>query len=228
MSSPEAVSAPRPTEPSQPTGVDLRVNIGTVPLRNPIIAASGTFGYGVEFAPIVDLNRLGGLVVKGLSLEPMAGAPSPRVCETSGGMVNAIGLQNIGVRAFVSEKLPELRRFKTAVIANVFGKTISEYVEVIRILEDADGLAAYELNISCPNVESGGIEYSTDPKPDLSRCCRRPQGSKATAMGQALPKHWNNCTYSKGSRSRGCRCSRRRQHLPCTVYRCTQPEVTPR
>jgi dihydroorotate dehydrogenase (NAD+) catalytic subunit len=158
VSSPEAVSAPRPTQ------VDLRVSVGTVPLRNPIIAASGTFGYGVEFATLVDLNRLGGLVVKGLSLEPMAGAPSPRICETAGGMVNAIGLQNIGVRAFVSEKLPELRRFKTAVIANVFGKTISEYVEVIRILEDADGLAAYELNISCPNVESGGIEYSTDPK----------------------------------------------------------------
>jgi dihydroorotate dehydrogenase (NAD+) catalytic subunit len=164
MSSPEVVSAPRPTEPSQSTGVDLRVSVGSVPLRNPIIAASGTFGYGVEFAPIVDLNRLGGLVVKGLSLEPMAGAASPRICETSGGMVNAIGLQNIGARAFVSDKLPDLRRFKTALIANVFGKTISEYVEVIRILEDAEGLAAYELNISCPNVESGGIEYSTDPK----------------------------------------------------------------
>ena len=158
MSSPEAVSAPRPTQ------VDLRVNVGTVPLKNPIIAASGTFGYGIEFAPLVDLNRLGGFVVKGLSLEPMAGAPSPRICETAGGMVNAIGLQNIGVRAFVSEKLPELRHFKAAVIANVFGKTIAEYIEVIRILEDADGLAAYELNISCPNVESGGIEYSTDPK----------------------------------------------------------------
>src|SRR6201987_2504437 len=161
MSSSEAVSAPRPTEPTQ---VDLLVDVGTLSRKNPVIAASGTFGYGVEFAPIVALSLLGGLVVKGLSLEPMAGAPSPRICETPGGMVNAIGLQNIGVRAFVSEKLPELRRFKTAVIANVFGKTISEYVEVIRILEDADGLAAYELNISCPNVESGGIEYGTDPK----------------------------------------------------------------
>jgi dihydroorotate dehydrogenase (NAD+) catalytic subunit len=158
VSSPEAVSAPRPTQ------VDLRVSVGSVHLKNPIIAASGTFGYGVEFAPLVDLNRLGGFVVKGLSLEPMAGAPSPRICDTAGGMVNAIGLQNVGVRAFVSEKLPELRRFTTAVIANVFGKTISEYVEVIRILEDAEGVAAYELNISCPNVEAGGIEYSTDPK----------------------------------------------------------------
>jgi dihydroorotate dehydrogenase (NAD+) catalytic subunit len=158
VSSPEVVSAPRPTQ------VDLRVSVGSIQLKNPIIAASGTFGYGIEFAQLVDLNRLGGFVVKGLSLEPMAGAPSPRICDTPGGMVNAIGLQNIGVRAFVSEKLPELRRFKTTVIANVFGKTISEYVEVIRILEDAEGVAAYELNISCPNVESGGIEYSTDPK----------------------------------------------------------------
>ena len=146
--------------------------------------------------------------MKGLSLEPMAGAPSPRICETSGGMVNAIGLQNIGVRAFVSEKLPELRRFSTAIIANVFGKTISEYVEVIRILEDAEGLAAYELNISCPNVESGGIEYSTDPKLTSAVVSRRPEGSKAPTLGEALSKYWYHCTYSKGSRSRGCRCSR--------------------
>ncbi|MGH9747416.1 MAG: dihydroorotate dehydrogenase [Candidatus Acidiferrales bacterium] len=158
MSSPEVVSAPRPTQ------VDLRVSVGTVHLKNPIIAASGTFGYGVEFAPLVDLNRLGGIVVKGLSLEPLVGNPAPRICETPGGMVNAIGLQNIGVREFVLQKLPTLRSFSTAVIANVFGKTISEYVEVIKILEDAEGVAAYELNISCPNVESGGIEYSTDLK----------------------------------------------------------------
>lgn len=101
--------------------------------------------------------------MKGLSAQPMAGAPAPRICETPSGMVNAVGLQNIGVRAFVTEKLPELRRFDTAIIANVFGKTITEYIEVIRVLEDAEGLAAYELNISCPNVEKGGMEYSTDP-----------------------------------------------------------------
>jgi dihydroorotate dehydrogenase (NAD+) catalytic subunit len=144
-------------------GVDLRVRVGSLPLKNPVIAASGTFGYGIEFASIVDLNRLGGIVVKGLSAQPMAGAPTPRICETPSGMVNAIGLQNIGVRAFVTEKLPELRRFDTAIIANVFGKNITEYIEVIRVLEDAEGLAAYELNISCPNVEKGGMEYSTDP-----------------------------------------------------------------
>ena len=146
-----------------PSGIDLRVAVGTVHLKNPIIAASGTFAYGIEFADLVDLNHLGGFVVKGLSLEPMAGAPAPRMRETTGGMINAIGLQNIGVRAFVAEKLPHLRRYQTGIIANVFGHTIREYVEVIRILEDAEGLAAYELNISCPNVERGGAEYGTDP-----------------------------------------------------------------
>jgi dihydroorotate dehydrogenase (NAD+) catalytic subunit len=147
----------------RPTGVDLRVQVGSLPLKNPVIAASGTFGYGVEFAHLVDLNRLGGIVVKGLSVEPMAGAPAPRMCDTASGMVNAVGLQNVGVRAFVTEKLPKLLPYGTAIIANVFGKTVSEYVEAIRVLEDTEGLAAYELNISCPNTERGGIEYSTDP-----------------------------------------------------------------
>jgi dihydroorotate dehydrogenase (NAD+) catalytic subunit len=158
VSSPERASIPH-----RASGVDLRVSIGSIHLKNPIIAASGTFGYGVEFAELVDLNRLGGIVVKGLSAQPMAGAPAPRMCETPGGLVNAIGLQNIGVRAFVAEKLPKLRGFDTAIIANVFGHTIAEYVDVIRVLEDTDGLVAYELNISCPNVERGGAEYGTNP-----------------------------------------------------------------
>lgn len=161
VSPPESARiAPRPSEIQE---IDLRVSIGSVSLQNPIIAASGTFGYGVEFAHLVDLDRLGGIVVKGLSLEPMAGAPAPRMCETPSGMLNAIGLQNVGVRAFVAEKLPLLRRYSTAIIANVFGCTTKEYVEVIRVLEDTEGLAAYELNISCPNVDKGGAEYSTDP-----------------------------------------------------------------
>ena len=147
-----------------PGAVDLSVNVGALRLTNPIIAASGTFGYGVEFAHLVDLNRLGGIVVKGLSLEPMAGAPAPRLCETPSGMLNAVGLQNIGVRAFVAEKLPSLRSYRTAVIANVFGGTVEEYVDVIRILEDAEGLAAYELNISCPNTAHGGIQFGSDPQ----------------------------------------------------------------
>jgi dihydroorotate dehydrogenase (NAD+) catalytic subunit len=143
--------------------VDLSVQIGALRLRNPILAASGTFGYGVEFAHLVDLNRLGGFVVKGLSREPMEGAPPPRLCETPSGMLNAVGLQNIGVRAFVAEKLPVLRKYDTAVLANVFGYCLEDYVEVIRTLEDAEGLAGYELNISCPNVKKGGMQFGNDP-----------------------------------------------------------------
>jgi dihydroorotate dehydrogenase (NAD+) catalytic subunit len=143
--------------------VDLSVKIGALRLRNPILAASGTFGYGLEFAHLFDLNRLGGFVTKGLSREPIEGAPAPRLCETPSGMLNAVGLQNVGVRAFVAEKLPVLRKFDTAVIANVFGYALEDYVEVIRVLEDAEGLAGYELNISCPNVKKGGMQFGSDP-----------------------------------------------------------------
>jgi dihydroorotate dehydrogenase (NAD+) catalytic subunit len=146
-----------------PGKADLTVQIGALRLANPIIAASGTFGYGVEFANLVDLNVLGGFVVKGLSLEPMEGAPSPRLCETPSGMLNAVGLQNIGVRSFVAEKLPALRNYRTAVVANVFGSSVHEYTEVVRILEDAEGLAAYELNVSCPNTDRGGMHFGSDP-----------------------------------------------------------------
>jgi dihydroorotate dehydrogenase (NAD+) catalytic subunit len=143
--------------------VDLSVQLGALRLRNPILAASGTFGYGIEFAHLVDLNRLGGIVVKGLSREPMEGAAAPRLSETPSGMLNAVGLQNLGVRAFVAEKLPALRRFQTAVVANVFGYCLEDYGEVIRVLEGAEGLAAYELNISCPNVKRGGMQFGGDP-----------------------------------------------------------------
>ena len=143
--------------------VDLSVQIGALRLRNPILAASGTFGYGLEFAHLVNLNRLGGFVTKGLSREPIEGAPPPRLCETPSGMVNAVGLQNVGVRAFVSEKLPVLRKFDTAVVANVCGYALEDSVEVIRVLEGAEGLAGYELNVSCPNVKRGGMQFGSDP-----------------------------------------------------------------
>jgi len=148
---------------SSARAVDLSVQIGALRLRNPILAASGTFGYGLEFAHLVDLTRIGGFVTKGLSREPMEGAPAPRLCETPSGMLNAVGLQNVGVHAFVREKLPVLRKFDTAVVANVFGYALEDYLEVIRVLEDADGLAAYELNISCPNVKKGGMQFGSDP-----------------------------------------------------------------
>ena len=142
---------------------DPSVSIGALRLRNPILAASGTFGYGLEFSHLVDLNRLGGFVTKGLSRRPIEGAPAPRLFPTPSGMLNAVGLQNVGVRAFVAEKLPVLRKFDTTIIANVFGYTLEDYVEVIRTLEDAEGLAGYELNISCPNVKKGGMQFGSDP-----------------------------------------------------------------
>ena len=145
-----------------PADVDLSVTIGALRLRNPILAASGTFGYGLEFAHLVDLSHLGGFVTKGLSREPMEGAPPPRLCETPSGMLNSVGLQNVGVRAFVGEKLPVLRKYDTQVIANVFGCTVEDYVEVIRVLEDAEGVAGYELNISCPNVKKGGMQFGAE------------------------------------------------------------------
>jgi dihydroorotate dehydrogenase (NAD+) catalytic subunit len=141
----------------------LDIALCGIELRNPVLAASGTFAYGVEFEALVDLNQLGGLVVKGLSREPMDGNRPPRIWEAEAGMINSIGLQNIGVRAFVREKLPALAKWKTAVFANVFGYSIEDYVEVARTLEDAPGLAGYELNVSCPNTCHGGIYFSSDP-----------------------------------------------------------------
>jgi dihydroorotate dehydrogenase (NAD+) catalytic subunit len=150
---------------STPSGPDLRVSIAGIDLKNPIIAASGTFGYGIEFEDIVHLDRLGGLVVKGLSVEPMTGNPPPRLYETAAGMLNAIGLQNIGARAFLDEKLPALRAKKNVVVfANVFGYTRADYERTIGILNEGEGIAAYELNVSCPNTAHGGIQFGSDPQ----------------------------------------------------------------
>jgi dihydroorotate dehydrogenase (NAD+) catalytic subunit len=146
-----------------PANTALATSICGIELRNPVIAASGTFAYGVEFEKLIDLNALGGFVVKGLSREPIAGNPEPRVVETASGMMNSIGLQNIGVRAFIEEKLPTLARLKTAVFANVFGYETEDYTEVVRMLEDHSGIAGYELNVSCPNTRHGGIFFSSDP-----------------------------------------------------------------
>jgi dihydroorotate dehydrogenase (NAD+) catalytic subunit len=145
--------------PSPDTDVDLSVQIGSLRLVNPLIAASGCFGYGVEYADVVDLQALGGVAVKGLFLNEREGHPPPRIVETPSGMLNAIGLQGIGVHRFIDEQLPELRRRRAVVFVNICGTTLDEYVEVARILSDAEGVAALELNISCPNIKEGGITF---------------------------------------------------------------------
>lgn len=156
------------TPTSQGSGksaLDLSVSVAGIELKNPIIAASGTFGYGVEFEDVVHLDKLGGFVVKGLSREPMIGNPPPRLWETSAGMLNAIGLQNIGAPAFLEEKLPRLRQIKNVVVfANVFGYTREDYERTIEILNEGEGIAAYELNVSCPNTAHGGLQFGCDPR----------------------------------------------------------------
>jgi dihydroorotate dehydrogenase (NAD+) catalytic subunit len=144
---------------------DLSVSFAGIDLKNPVIAASGTFGYGVEFEDVVHLSKLGGFVVKGLSREPMTGNPPPRLWETAAGMLNAIGLQNIGAQAFLEEKLPRLRQLKNVVVfANVFGYSREDYERTVHILNDGEGIAAYELNVSCPNTAHGGLQFGSDPR----------------------------------------------------------------
>ncbi|HSD29211.1 MAG TPA: dihydroorotate dehydrogenase [Vicinamibacteria bacterium] len=144
--------------------MSLAVDLAGIRLKNPLIAASGTFGYGVEYEGLMDLSQLGGLVSKGLYLEPRDGCPTPRIVETPSGLLNAIGLQGVGIRAFVADVLPRLARYDTAVFVNVCGDTVEEYAEVTRIVDDAPGVAGVEINISCPNVEKGGMAFGGDPR----------------------------------------------------------------
>ena len=156
------------------------VTLCGITLRNPIIAASGTFGYGLEFEKLTDLAEIGALVTKGLSKEPIEGNPAPRLWEAHGGMINSVGLQNVGVRAFVQDKLPQLRKLPVTIFANVFGYAAEDYLEVIRVLNDAEGVSAYELNVSCPNTKHGGIFFSNDADAlkalvtDVKRIASRP------------------------------------------------------
>jgi len=142
---------------------DLSVDIGGIRLQNPVMTASGTFGYGREFEGLVDLNRLGAIVVKGLSLMPARGNPPPRIVETPCGMLNAIGLENVGLEAFVAEKLPYLETLSVPVIANIYGKTVEEYVRLAERIDALEAVAALEVNISCPNVKAGGVAFGVDP-----------------------------------------------------------------
>lgn len=142
----------------------LEVDIGTVRFRNPVMTASGTFAYGVEFAHLMDLDAIGGIVVKGISMKPIKGNPPPRIWETSSGMLNAIGWQNIGAVDFVTAKLPALRKYRTNIVVNIVGFELDDYLEVARFLNDCPGIAALELNISCPNVKKGGFHFNKDPR----------------------------------------------------------------
>jgi dihydroorotate dehydrogenase (NAD+) catalytic subunit len=152
------------TKPNSSESSLLTVEIAGVSFQNPVWTASGTCGYGLDMAELIDLDRLGGICTKGLSATPLRGNAPWRIVETHGGMLNAIGLQNIGARAFITDKLPLLRQYRTRVIPNVFGYTIEQYIEAIRILEDGEGIHAYELNISCPNVKAGGESFANDPR----------------------------------------------------------------
>jgi len=142
---------------------NIRVNIGGVKLRNPVMTASGTFGYASEFKELIDLNRLGAIIVKGLSLEPSRGNPPPRIVETPCGMLNAIGLENVGLEAFVKEKLPFLKRLETPIFVNIYGKSVVEYAELASRLDDIEDVSGIEVNISCPNVKSGGLAFGAYP-----------------------------------------------------------------
>ena len=143
--------------------IDLTVNLGKLVLSNPVIAASGTFGYGLEYSEFLDLNELGGFSTKGISIIPKVGNPVPRVTETASGMLNAIGLENIGLEEFLSVKLPQLKNYKTNIIVNFFGDTIPQYVELASALSKEDRIDALEMNVSCPNVDKGGLQFSSDP-----------------------------------------------------------------
>jgi dihydroorotate dehydrogenase (NAD+) catalytic subunit len=144
--------------------IDLSVEISGLQFKNPVLTASGTFGYGLEFAEFFDLSRLGGFCTKGLSLQPMAGNPPGRIAETPSGMLNAIGLENIGTQEFIDEKLPPLEKYDCHVVANIFGKTIEEFIQIVRRLNPHPKISAYELNISCPNIKEGGVQFGHDPE----------------------------------------------------------------
>src|ERR1051326_5922841 len=183
--------------------MDLSVTIGSLALKNPILAASGCFGYGVEYADVVDLSSLAGIVVKGLFLEERAGHPAPRIVETPAGMLNAIGLQGIGVRRFVDEKLPELRARHATVIVNVCGTSIGEYVEVSRILSDAEGVHAIELNISCPNIKEGGIQFGCSLNGRFDVVSRVRQATPLPVIPKLTPNVTDVASFARAAEDAG-------------------------
>ena len=184
--------------------VDLSINFAGIRLKNPVLTASGTFGYGEEFAEFVDLNKLGGVIVKGISLKPIKGNPPPRIWETPSGMLNAIGLENPGVDVFLKEKLPYLRKFDTAVFVNVFGYSLEDYVGVVERLSDAPGIGALEVNISCPNVKAGGIVFGTNVKAAFDLLSAVRKATKLPVIAKLSPNVTDITEFAKAARDAGC------------------------
>jgi dihydroorotate dehydrogenase (NAD+) catalytic subunit len=183
---------------------DLSVDFAGIRLKNPVLTASGTFGYGEEFAEFVDLNKLGGVIVKGISLKPIKGNPPPRIWETPSGMLNAIGLENPGVDVFLKEKLPYLRKFDTAVIVNMFGYSLDEYVGVAERLNDAQGISGIEVNISCPNVKAGGMAFGTDLTATFELLSAIRKATRLPLIAKLSPNVTDVTEFAKAARDAGC------------------------
>jgi dihydroorotate dehydrogenase (NAD+) catalytic subunit len=183
--------------------IDLSVQLGTLVLDNPVLAASGTFGYGLEYEPFVDLNRLGGFATKGLSLQPKIGNAVPRMIETPAGMLNAIGLENIGLEKFRLEKLPRLSAFQTKILVNFFGDTVDEYVAMAKALSDLDRVDALEMNISCPNVEEGGMLFSSDPATVRQVVAKTRQATKKFLIVKLSPNVTDICEIALAAEEAG-------------------------
>ncbi|HUJ19807.1 MAG TPA: dihydroorotate dehydrogenase [Nitrospirota bacterium] len=184
--------------------IDLSVDFAGIRLKNPVLTASGTFGYGEEFSDFVDLNLLGGVVVKGISLKPIKGNPPPRIWETPAGMLNAIGLENPGVDVFLAEKLPYLRKFDTAVIVNIFGSSPEEYVAVAERLDEAPGVSGIEVNISCPNVKAGGMAFGTDLRATSELLFAIRRATKLPLIAKLSPNVTDVTTFAKAAQDAGC------------------------
>jgi dihydroorotate dehydrogenase (NAD+) catalytic subunit len=183
---------------------DLSVEIAGIKLKNPVLTASGTFGYGEEYREIVDLNRLGGVIVKGVSCRPITGNPPPRIWETPSGMLNAIGLENPGVEVFLRDKLPYLRRFDTAVIVNVFGYSLEDYLAVTERLDGAPGVAGLEVNISCPNVKAGGIVFGTNVRASFELLSALRKATKLPLIAKLSPNVTDITEFARAAADAGC------------------------
>ncbi len=186
------------------TRPNLSVDFAGIKLKNPVLTASGTFGYGEEFAEFVDLNKLGGVIVKGISIRPIKGNPPPRIWETPSGMLNAIGLENPGVDVFLNEKLPYLRKFDTAVIVNIFGYSQEEYVAVAERLDGVAGVSGIEVNISCPNVKAGGMAFGTDRKATLELLSAIRKATRLPLIAKLSPNVTDVTDFARAARDAGC------------------------